>query len=464
MLKIIQKFFLNLGLFNIFLLIFSNASVAEITTIEIITNLNNARPVGIIPFRYQGTAPLPENISQIVSDDLRRSGRFGPVPLADLPQRPYLSSQVELVDWKKMGVEAVLVGEISMIDSETFKVSFELVDIFPSGTNSTNQTTEGKVVNGELYIGTSASNNKILESREADVNKKSLRRYSHRIADLVYEKLTGVRGAFSTRLAYVAIDHSKPKPYQLVVADADGHNPTSLLLSKQPLMSPSWSPDGKQLAYVSFESQRSQIFIQNVYTGVRRVVSGFKGINGAPAWSPDGRRLALTLSKDGNPEIYILDIASNQFTRLTRRSGIDTEPSWHPDGESVIFTSNRGGKPQIYQVKLSGGSAQRLTFEGNYNAGASFTADGKFMAMVHRKTDVFHIGVLDLELQQFNSLTETRLDESASIAPNGSMIIYATLSRGRRVLAAVSTDGRFRAILPASQGEIRAPAWSPFLN
>ncbi len=427
--------------------------------IEITKGADDARPIAVVPFRYQGSVPLPENVSQIINDDLRRSGRFSPTPLADLPQRPFLSSQVELEDWKKMGVEAVLVGEITAIDDVTFKISFELLDVF----SSTPTTTESKVINGELYVG-GDSNSHILESREADVNLKSLRRYSHRIADLVYEKLTGVRGAFSTRLAYVAIDHSKPKPYQLVVADADGYNPTSLLYSSQPLMSPAWSPDGKQLAYVSFESNRSQIFIQNVYTGERRVVSGFPGINGAPAWSPDGRRLALTLSKDGNPEIYVMDIATAQFTRLTRRSGIDTEPSWHPDGQSVIFTSNRGGKPQIYQVKLTGGSATRLTFEGNYNAGASFTADGKFIAMVHRATDVFHIAVLDLTTGLFSSLTETRLDESASIAPNGSMIIYATLSRGKKVLAAVSTDGRFRAILPASQGEIRAPAWSPFLN
>jgi TolB protein len=458
--KLIYKNLFILVCFN-FVLFFSlqNKAFAEIDTIEIITDINNGRPIAIVPFRYQGSIPLPEDISQIVNNDLRRSGRFNPTPLADLPQRPYLSSQVEIEDWKKIGVEAVLVGEITAIDNQTFRVSFELLDIF-----STTQTkTESRVVNGELFVGGS-SNSHILESREADVNEKSLRRYSHRIADLVYEKLTGVRGAFSTRLAYVAIDHSQPKPYQLVVSDADGYNPTSLLLSQEPLMSPAWSPDGKQLAYVSFESKRSQIFIQNVFSGERRVVAGFPGINGAPAWSPDGRRLAMTLSKDGNPEIYIMNIATEKFTRLTRRSSIDTEPSWHPNGQTVIFTSNRGGKPQIYQVKLSGGNPKRLTFEGNYNAGASFTADGKFLAVVHRETDTFHISVLDLTTRLFSSLTETRLDESASIAPNGSMIIYATLSRGKKVLAAVSTDGRFRAILPASQGEIRAPAWSPFLN
>ncbi len=440
--------------FVILYLLFLAQAQAEII-IEITKGADNARPIAVVPFRWKGSKALPQDVSRIIRDDLRRSGRFKPMPLADLPQQPYLSTQVELEDWKKKGIEAIVVGEITQVDEQTYRVSFELVDIFSKGKKG-----EGQLINGELMI----SNGAVIESRQADVNVKSMRRYSHRIADMIYEKLTGVRGAFATRLAYVAIDRTQDKPYQLVVADADGYNPTPLLLSPQPLMSPAWSPDGSQLAYVSFESGHSQIFIQNVYTGERKMVSDYKGINGSPAWSPDGRRLTVTLSKDGNPEIYILDLTSAKLSRLTRRSSIETEASWHPDGQSVIFTSNRGGKPQIYQVKLGGGRPERVTFIGNYNAGASFTADGKQMVLVHRATDTFHIAVKNMETGVLQSLTETRLDESPSIAPNGSMIIYATLSRGRKVLAAVSTDGRFRAILPASKGEIRAPAWSPFLN
>lgn len=431
---------------------------AEVLNIEITKGADNARPIAVVPFRWTGTKPLPQDVSQIVTDDLRRSGRFRPMPLADLPQRPYLSSQVEIEDWKKKGIEAVVVGTIEAIDPETFRVSFELIDVFAEKKEHKSQ-----LVNGELMV-SQPNEDAVIASQQVRVNIKSLRRYSHKIADIIYEKLTGVRGAFATRLAYVTIDKTNPKPYQLIVSDADGYNPKQLLLSSYPIMSPAWSPDGSKLAYVSFESKRSQVFIQNIFTGERYVVSGYPGINGAPAWSPDGKRLALTLSKDGNPEIYIVDLATRKFTRLTRRSSIDTEPNWTPDGQSVIFTSNRGGKPQIYQVKLGGGVPKRLTFEGNYNAGASFTADGKYMVLVHRASDIFHIAVLDIEKGVLQSLTETRLDESPTIAPNGSMIIYATLSRGRKVLAAVSTDGRFRAILPASKGEIRAPAWSPFLN
>ncbi len=442
------------GTIALLMLLLSLSLRAEIE-IEITKGADDARPIAVVPFRWSSSTPLPQDISRIVSDDLRRSGRFKPMPLADLPQRPYLSSQVELQDWKKKGIEAVVVGEISQVDAETYRISFELIDVF--STVKDESTLEG----GELILHKGSA---VIEARQANVNTKSMRRYGHRIADMIYEKLTGVRGAFSTRLAYVAIDHTQPKPYQLVVSDADGYNPIPLLFSTQPLMSPAWSPDGSQLAYVSFESKRSQIFIQNVYTGQRRVVSGYPGINGAPAWSPDGKKLAVTLSKDGNPEIYIIDLQNGKLRRITRRSSIDTEASWHPDGQSVIFTSNRGGKPQIYQVKLGDGLPFRLTYDGNYNAGASYTADGRQMVMVHRKTDIFHIAVKDMDSGVVKSLTETRLDESPSIAPNGSMIIYATLARGRKVLAAVSTDGRFRAILPASKGEIRAPAWSPFLN
>ncbi len=427
--------------------------------IEITKGADNARPIAIVPFKWNAVTPLPQNISQIVFDDLQRSGRFKPMPLADLPETPHRSQQVHYELWKSRGIENVVVGEITQMDANTYKVSFELLDMFSSEQGS---NPVGHLKGGELVITT--ADESILEARSSEVNKASLRRHAHQISDIIYQKLTGIRGAFSTRLAYISSDHVSVNRYKLYVSDADGYNPSLIRSSSQPIMSPAWSPDGSKLAYVSFETGRPQIYIQNVYTGKRRSVTHYKGINGAPAWSPDGKKLSMTLSKDGNPDIYILDLASNRLTRITDHWAIDTESSWHPDGKHLIFTSDRGGKPQIYMIKLGDKNPSRVTFTGDYNAGAAFTANGEQIVLIHRENNIFHVALRDQNSGTIQPLTETQLDESPSIAPNGSMIIYATLSRGRRVLAAVSTDGRFRTILSASKGDVRAPAWSPYLN
>jgi len=419
--------------------------------IEITQGIDDARPIAIVPFQWFGSTEQPPiDIAQIIANDLRRSGQFKPLDVTEMPELPTDHRQINFSKWRELGVESLVVGRISEENSREFKVIYELIDLLqnPSEIND-------KKNNLYPYL---------LDQSATLVIEKGLRPFSHIISDRVFQHLTGIPGAFHTYVAYVSVNYDDPTPYRLFIADSDGYNPRQLLASKQPIMSPAWSPDSKQLAYVSFQEGRSAIYIHDLATAKQEKVASFKGINGAPSFSPDGTKLALTLSHEGNPEIYVYDLASRQFNRLTNHWAIDTEPSWSPDSQSLIFTSDRGGKPQIYQVPSKGGKVKRLTFKGDYNASASYMASGEKIVMVHRNNDIFHLAVLDVESYQLNIVTETALDESPSFAPNGSMIIYATVDKGQQILAAVSTDGRFKMRLPSTDGIVKSPAWSPFLK
>ncbi|MGX5200974.1 Tol-Pal system beta propeller repeat protein TolB [Aliikangiella sp. IMCC44632] len=416
--------------------------------------LDSARPVAVIPFSWQGQAITPEHdVAAVVGADLRRSGRFAPMERHLLVQQVDKYSDVNLALWREKGIEAVVVGSVQEQIDGRLRVSYELVDVFKK---------QQEVRNGELV---SVDRNR-LDAYSVVIDAADLRFHAHRIADRVYEKLTGERGAFATRIAYVSVNHNQPKPYALMIADSDGYAPQTLFASAQPIMSPAWSPDATKMAYVSFENGRSEVYIQDIYkVNSRQRVAAFEGINSAPAFSPDGRRLALTLSRGSNPEIYILDLMSQRYSKITNNpNSIETEASWSPDGQSLLFTSDRGGRPQIYRQNLASTRAQRVTWEGNYNASAALTPDGKTMVLINRTNGIFHVAVQDMETNSMRTLTETSLDESPSLAPNGSMVIYATVYQGRQVLSVVSTDGRFKARLPAKQGEVKAPVWSPYLN
>lgn len=414
----------------------SQSGYAELT-IRITQGIEGAQPIAIVPFGVPpGTPPPPHDVAQIVANDLTRSGRFSPLPVADLPSRPSDAAAVNFSDFRILGMPNLVIGKVKPLANGNYGVQFRLFDVF-----------RGSQITGY----------------ELDAGPRELRRIAHQISDIIYEALTGERGAFDTRIAYITErKQAGVSQYALIVADSDGFNPRTVLESKSPIVSPSWSPDGQHLAYVSFEGERPRIFSQNLAVGTRQVITAFPGLNGAPAWAPDGKRMAMTLSKDGNPEIYVMDVDTRRLRRLTTGAAIDTEPAWAPDGKSLVFTSDRGGTPQIYRIPATGGRATRLTFEGKYNSRATFAPDGKSLALIHGNKGTFRTAVLDLENNTLRVLTKTTLDESPSFAPNGGMLLYATISGGGGTLAGVSTDGRVRQELAAEHGEVREPAWSPF--
>jgi TolB protein len=421
------------------LLALATAGVSAQITFTVEGGRADAQPIAVVPFARVGSGPPPpEDVAQIIADDLARSGFFKPVARRDLPSQPSEPSQMVFSDWRLLGTAHVVIGQVKPIPGGKYQVSFRLMDAF-----------KGIQITGYPY--------------NADASK--LRRTAHQIADIIFKELTGQRGAFDTRVAYVTESgRGDNRRYRLNMADSDGFGTEVLLTTDEPVMSPSWSPDGRSIAYVSLEGKQAQIYVQDVYSKKRRRVSRFPGINGAPAFSPDGRRLAMTLSKDGNPEIYVLDLASKRLDRLTVSGAIDTEPSWSPDGREIVFTSDRGGSPQIYRMPASGGDARRVTFESTYAARAHFSPDGRMLAFVHGVDGIFRIAVMDLETGGLTTLTDTYLDESPSFAPNGSMILYSTSTGQGTALAAVSTDGAIQQTLVERRGSAREPAWSPFLG
>jgi TolB protein len=397
------------------------------------------QPIAIVPFHLQsGTSRLPQDIAQIIANDLYRSGRFAPMPKHILPEQPAQAHKIHFQHWQAIGMPHLVIGRISGGTMRGYTIEFELFDVY-----------QGKQLIGYRYM----------------ANVKTLRQVAHQISDEIYRALTGERGVFNTQIVYVTEQqHINQKQYHLYIADADGANPRLMLRSREPIFSPSWAPNKRRIAYVTYGqfekgAKRMAVYIQEVSTGRRTLVSAKPGLNAAPAWSPDGKYLALTLSQDGNPEIYILNLHTNHLTRLTRNQAIDTEAEWSQDGRFLVFTSDRSGQPQIYRISVNGGKAQRLTFKGSYNARPRLSPNGSQLALLHSNGQGYQIAVLTLKTGQLKILSQTTLDESPSFAPNGSMIIYATTS----ALAAVSIDGRVRQRLSVDMNaKVREPAWSPF--
>lgn len=426
-------------LFYVFILLsYSAFSKAELT-IEITQGIATAIPIAIVPMKWSGAKQLDDRVDEIVHSDLQRSGHFALIEASDMLSHPSAEDELYFRDWRLLKQEFVMIGRISLIGVDQYQVRYQLFDVF---------------------------NEKEILTQTLSGSAAQMRDISHRISDAVYEQLTGIRGAFTSKIAYVTTNPQRTQ-FNLSIADSDGAREKVILSSKYSIFSPSWSHDGKKIAYVELQDGGSQVYVQELATGKKQLISNFKGINSAPSFSPDGTKLALVLSKDGNPEIYVVEIATRKWLRVTNHSSIDTEPNWMPDGKHIIFTSGRSGQPQIYRINLENGFKERLTFEGHYNARARLAQDGRFLVLVHQseKGAPFHIASLDLTRGLLNILTsDTELDESPSVSPNGVMVMYAAKYKQRSILAAVSVDGDVKFLVPSKNGDVREPAWGPYLN
>ena len=424
----------------VFLLAMLQASPAAAElTVQILRGMAETVPIAIVPFGWDPDGAAAWDVAATVQADLERSGRFRALPRGQMIEFPHQADAVDATDWRMLKVDYVVVGRLVPLPDGRFELRYELI----------------QVATGERLLGTALP-----------ADQGALLPASHRVADAIYERILGVRGAFATRIAYVAVaGPPKARSYRLVVADADGANERVVFNSPEPVMSPAWSQDGRSIAYVSFHSGLPAIYVQTLKTGEQVRVSARSGINSAPAWSPDGSQLAVALSRrDGNVDIYLLSLASQELRRLTDDPSIDTEPAWSPDGRSIFFTSDRSGAPQVYQLGLgSDDRPRRITFEGSYNARPRVSPDGRELAVVTLDRGSYRIAAVNLAQGSMRILSNGSLDESPCFAPNGADIIYASREGGRGVLALVSIDGRIQQRLAASAGEVREPAWSPFL-
>ena len=407
--------------------------------VEVTRGQDDAIPIAIVPFNSPQDAAASFDVAQLVGEDLTRSGRFKTMARKDMIEQPHSGKNISFDDWRRLNNDYIVVGQVETLGADRYDIVFEIYNVL--------------------------THQRLLAYR-ISANKAGLRLASHQVADMVFQRILGVRGAFATRIAYISVLGQLPnRTYQLIVADADGMNPRIVAESGEPLMSPAWSPDGQSLAYVSFEERLPTIYLQLLKTGERRRVSARAGVNQAPAFSPDGKKLALTLStRDGNLDIYTLDLATQALTRITDDPGIDTEPEWSNDGQSLYFTSDRAGGPQVYRIGIQpGDKPRRLTFQGAYNARPRLSPDGSQLAFVTQEDGQYHIATMDLRGRGDEQvLTRGRFDLSPTYAPNGAEILYATRDHGRGVLALVSSDGRFQERLGSTEGDVQEPAWSPF--
>jgi len=403
-------------------------------TVEIVGGAAQQIPIAIVPFSAPASTASQESVTDVIGADLSRSGLFRVLETRGVASQPHTLTDVKYSDWSAIQAQALTVGTVESLPGNRLKVSFRLLDVLKQ--------------------------NQLL-AMEFNIAPSQQRTTAHKIADLIYEKLTGEKGVFATRITYVNKLNGR---YALQVADADGFNPQTVVSSKEPIISPSWSPDGTKLAYVSFEKKKPIIFVQSLLSGQRMVLANFKGNNSAPAWSPDGKKLAIVLTYSANSQIYVINADGTGLQQVSFSSGIDTEPEWAPDGSAIYFTSNRGGGPQIYRMASTGGEAKRITFEGGYNVSPHISPDGKLLTYVKQDAKGFRIAVQDLATGQVQTLSETTQDESPSFAPNGRMILYATNIGGKGSLAAVSADGRVKQRLTDNGGDVREPSWGFAIN